>query len=120
MNSFIFYPVCEQSEQNYRCLRGDRWTNSFDPKPSRNKMESWLSGRKRFTANEVGVLNPSRVQIPYSPQPPTRKRMLSGRCMLRESKGFEKSFWRSRTKDFLSAQKRRGRGCLVDLSAKHE
>src|SRR3989338_1508172 len=32
-----------------------------------NIMESWLSGRKRLTANEVGVYSPSRVRIPHSP-----------------------------------------------------
>ena len=31
-------------------------------------MEGWLSGRKRFTANEVWVYSPSRVRIPYPPQ----------------------------------------------------
>src|SRR3989338_3959762 len=33
----------------------------------RSILESWLSGRKRLTANEVGVYSSSRVRIPHSP-----------------------------------------------------
>src|SRR3989338_9293752 len=33
----------------------------------RSILESWLIGRKRLTANEVGVYSPSRVRIPHSP-----------------------------------------------------
>ena len=32
-----------------------------------NKMESWLSGRRRTIGNRVGVMSVSRVQIPNSP-----------------------------------------------------
>lgn len=32
-----------------------------------NKMESWLSGRRRTIGNRVGVMSVSRVQIPDSP-----------------------------------------------------
>ena len=32
-----------------------------------NKMESWLSGRRRTTGNRVTVMSGSRVQIPDSP-----------------------------------------------------
>ena len=44
-------------------------------------METWLSGRKRFTANEVRVYSPSRVRIPPSPrvQKSTRKGAFSVR-----------------------------------------
>ena len=52
--------------------------------------ESWLSGRKRFTANEVRVYSPSRVRIPHSPQTKLQKAQLFGVIVLRESEGFER------------------------------
>ena len=41
-------------------------TRSSRSQPEENT-EGWLSGRKRLTANEVGVYSPSRVRIPYPP-----------------------------------------------------
>ncbi len=53
-------------------------------------MESWLSGRKRLTANEVGVLKPLVGSNPtLSAKTRSRLRRQSATMFLPESVGFE-------------------------------
>ena len=60
----------ERSEANAEVARGGRKELSTAPTLQifGKNLEGWLSGRKRFTANEVGVHSPSRVRIPYPPR----------------------------------------------------
>ena len=76
-------------------------------------METWLSGRKRLTANEVGCQSPRGFESLRlrKTRSPARKRWAT--VYLRETEGFEKSFWRSRAHGDAPDQKRRGSEFLI-------
>ena len=69
-------------------------------------MESWLSGRKRLTANEVRVYSPSRVRIPYSPHKTNSRGAIALRLYwFSRDMGFEKTG--SRVLDEVESTRRR-------------
>ena len=70
-----------------------------------NKMESWLSGRRRTIGNRVGVMSVSRVQIPNSPPKVSWNRKVSAlfalpvaKLQFRRQGGTDRRPFQSRTK----------------------